>query len=218
MSLPLSQLIYGRFRDGVGDRRLVTLHRRNELLGSMRELGLSANPDGAAIGLQASKGVYLSRTITGYMWFVGPLDRPSPVHFGDAMQEIERFLWDEIDRQATDEPVLPFLLGAEQGGIMALAMAAAVPDLISGAIALDATFPIVPGWEPPLAPLDGLPILLVDPRPDAGTARVLTGERIAETFAEWGGAVETGSSSATTSWAELIRGWLMRQPVRRKRS
>jgi pimeloyl-ACP methyl ester carboxylesterase len=211
MSLPLSQLIYAKFRQTSSERRVITLHRYNEMLNGMRDIGLASNPDGTVIGLQASKGVYLSRTITGYMWFVGPLDKPSPVHFGDSMQEIERFLWDEIDRQPSEEPVLPFLIGAEQGGIMALAMAAAVPDLISGVVAIDATFPIVPGWEPPLAPLEGLPILLVDSgEARESAAEVLVGEELVSTFDRWGGTVATAKPDG-------IAGWLAQQPVRTRR-
>ncbi len=78
-----------------------------------------------------------------------------------ASSEIERFLWDEIDRQRPGPAELPILIGVEQGAIMALAAAAAVPDLLSGVIAIDGCLPVVPGWTPPLAPLDGLPILLL---------------------------------------------------------
>jgi hypothetical protein len=215
MELPLSQLIYAKFRDTADPRRLITLHRYNEFLDTMREIGLAANPGGTVLGLQASKGVYLSRTVTGYSWFVGPLDQPSPVHFGDAMQEIERFLWDEIDRQRSDTPVRPFLVGAEQGGIMALAVAAAVPDLLSGVVAIDARFPVVPGWEPPLAPLDSLPILLVTPRPDEQhSGGVLGGDAIAATFNRWGGVITTLNEATGEVPANRIAEWVAQQPVR----
>jgi hypothetical protein len=59
--------------------------------------------------------------------------------------------------------VLPILLGVEMGAVMAIAAALAVPDLLSGVIAIEGRYPIVPGWEPPLAPLNRLPVLLVDP-------------------------------------------------------
>jgi hypothetical protein len=205
MELPLSQLIYARFRDSDSARRVVTLHRSNEFLDGMREIGLAVNPDGVVLGLQASKGVYLARSVVGYTWFVGPLDRPSPVHFGDAMQEIERFLWDEIDRQSGDEAALPFLVGDEQGAIMALAMAGAVPDLLSGVVAINATFPTVPGWEPPLAPLAGLPILLVN---------AVDGDRLKELFAGWGGVVTTTSGSDGQVPLEQVRAWIEALPVR----
>ena len=214
MELPLSQLIYAKFRETPDPRRVVTLHRYNEFLDTMREIGLAANPGGTVLGLQASKGVYNSRTVIGYTWFVGPLDRPSPVHFGDAMQEIERFLWDEIDRQRSDNPVRPFLIGAEQGGIMALAMAAAVPDLLSGVVAIDAMFPIVPGWEPPLAPLDLLPILLVNSRPDEQlSGGVLGGDSIAATFRGWGGTVTALNDDSGEVPTDRIAAWIAQQPV-----
>jgi len=207
MQLPLSQLIFTRFRTVPDTRHVITLHRTNEFLEGAREIGLMANPGGSVTGLQASKGVYLGRTVVGYTWFVGPLGQPSPVHFGDAMQEIERFLWDEVDRQSGDDARLPFLVGVEQGAIMALAMAAATPDLLSGVVAIDPTLPVVPGWSPPLVPLDGLPVLLVrDQGP--GSEGVLAGERLAATYTSWGGDV------TTVEGAEAIPGWIARQPVR----
>jgi pimeloyl-ACP methyl ester carboxylesterase len=162
------------------------------------------------LGLQAPKGVYLGRELVGYTWLVGPLLQPSPVHYGDSMQELERFFWDEIDRQEGESADLPFLLGVEQGALMALSMAAATPDLLSGVIAIDAVFPIVPGWEPPLAPLDGLPVLLAGDANAAGMPdHVLTGDRLAETFERWGGVV-----SRTSSDPVAMREWLSAQPVR----
>ena len=215
MELPLSQLIYARVREAPGPRRVITLHRHNDVLGGMRETGLAANPDGTVLGLQASKGVYLGRTVIGYTWYVGPLDRPSPVHFGDAMQEIERFLWDEVDRQQTDAPVLPFLVGEEQGATMALAMAAAVPDLLSGVVAIDAMLPVVPGWDPPLAPLDGLPVLLVNPRTgDLGPANVLGGEALTETFVSWGAAVDVLDDASGPAPLDQVATWIAHHPVR----
>jgi pimeloyl-ACP methyl ester carboxylesterase len=215
MELPLSQLIYARFREPSSPRRVITLHRHNAFLEGMGDLGLAVNPNGVVLGLQASKGVYLGRSVVGYTWFVGPQDRPSPVHFGDAMGEIERFLWDEIDRQRTDAPVLPFLVGEEQGATMALAMAAAAPDLLSGVVAVDASLPIVPGWDPPLAPLDGLPILLVNPRSgDTLSANVLGDSTLATTFEGWGAAVDVLNHVSEPVPTVQIAAYIKRQPIR----
>ncbi|CAN5328807.1 hypothetical protein BH09CHL1_BH09CHL1_24720 [soil metagenome] len=211
MDRPLSQLIRFPFNAGTGSPTVITLHRYNTYAGSTRELGLAVNPEGRTFGVQAAKGVYLGREIVGYSWFVGPLEQLSPVHFGDSMQDLERFLWDEIDRQEEDTAQLPFLLGVEQGAAMALAMAAAVPDLLSGVIAVDATFPIVQGWEPPLAPLNSLPILLArNPVRTAYPDHVLTGDRIAELFTTWGGVI-----SRTIEAGDELSAWLSRQPIRR---
>lgn len=208
MQLPLSQLIYARFRESDNPRRIITLHRNGEFLDRMRDVGLAVSRDATVLGLQASKGVYLGRTVVGYTWFVGPLEQPSPVYYGDSMQEIERFLWDEIDRQEGEEAVLPFLVGDEQGAIMVLAMAGAVPDLLSGVVAINATFPTVPGWEPPLAPLTGLPILLVN---------AADGARLTETFEGWGGVVTTTSGPAGELPVDEIRSWIEALPVRKSR-
>lgn len=222
MERPLSQLIYTNFREASSPSRVITLHPYNAFYDQMREVGLAASPNGTVLGLQASKGVYLGRLVTGYTWFVGPLDRPSPVHFGDAMLEIEQFLWDEIDRQQSATTVLPFLIGEEQGGIMSLAMAAAVPDLLSGVVAIDATFPLVPGWEPPLSPLADLPVLLVATRPEeAAPPGVLAGATLVDTLEQWGAAVtviEASSAQLLNATANPIAAWLDRQPVRMRRS
>jgi predicted esterase len=207
MQRRLSQFVHNRFRQADSDRYLITLHRFDRFTESTRDEALETFPDVAVTGVQASKGVYLGRTITGYQWYVGPLQAPSPVHYGDAIVELERFIWDELDLQNHPTPNRPFLAGWEQGGVMALTMAAATPHLLSGVIAYDAFFPDVPGWDPPLAPLDGLPILLINPIEDA--------RRLQATFELWGAVVtvlETDDSGAARSEANS---WLMAQPVRR---
>jgi hypothetical protein len=186
----------------------MTLHRYNTYAGSMRETGLAVNPSGRVLGLESTKGVYLGRKIVGYTWFVGPLEQPSPVHFGDSLMELERFFWDQIDQQETEKAILPFLVGEEQGAIMAIAMAGATPDLLSGVVAIDVAFPTVPGWEPPLAPLDGLPVLLVNPT---------DGESLAKTLGDWGASVTTISTPDGTAPLDDIRVWLSEQPVRTRR-
>lgn len=212
---PLSQLSYTRVQDNGGSPRVITLHRHNRFGDDLREYGLAAAPEARIIGLQSYKGVYVGREIVGYTWFIGPMEQPSPVYFGDALIEIERFLWDEIDRQGSNRAELPFLIGVEQGAIMALAAAAAVPDLLSGVIAIGARFPQVPGWEPPLVPLDGLPILLID-EPEMATAppRVLVGDELARTFSAWGAAVTREVADPAHVPGEAMAAWMAAQPVR----
>jgi pimeloyl-ACP methyl ester carboxylesterase len=217
MPRPLSQLIHARIQEGCGSPRVITLHKHNQRAEDVRDYGLAAAPNGRVIGLESYKGIYIGREIVGYTWFVGPLDRPSPLFFGDALSEIERFLWDEIDRQEPSEAELPFLVGVEQGGIMALAAAGAAPDLLSGMIAIDAFLPIVPGWEPPLAPLDGLPVLLVA-RENAtpAPAGVLAGDDLAKTLRAWGASVEIAKVSPDAIPQAEMAGWISRQDVRHR--
>jgi predicted esterase len=214
MSRPLSQLIYSRIQDIPASPRIITLHRYNQFAPAVKDYGLAAAPNGRVIGLESFKGVFVGREIVGYTWYLGPELQPSPIFFGENLAEIERFLWDEIDRQQTTEAELPFLVGVGQGGIMALAAAAAVPDLLSGVIAIEACLPIVGGWTPPLAPLDGLPLLIVDAPETPEADGVLTGERLAETFTKWGGVVTREVAPAGVVPAELLRTWTANQTIR----
>lgn len=214
MKRPLSQLIYTCVQEGAGTPRIITLHKHNQFGRDVVEYALAASPDAWIIGLESYKGVFVGRSIVGYTWFIGPQTRPSPIYFGDALAEIERFLWDEIDRQEVHNAELPFLLGVEQGVIMALGAAAAVPDLLSGVIAVEGMLLVVPGWEPPLAPLDNLPILLIDPVQRSASDGVLAGEQLAETLTRWGGTVTCGESPQDQLPAEVMANWLAAQPLR----
>ncbi|MCO5223308.1 MAG: hypothetical protein M9947_17290 [Thermomicrobiales bacterium] len=187
MARPLSQLGYARIQDGNASPRVITLHGHNQHGHTPATLGRTVAPDGRIIGLESYKGVFIGRTVVGYTWYIGPIDRPAPVFFGDALSEIERFLWDELDRQETDSPERPFLVGIEQGAVMAIATALAAPDLISGVIAVDGALPVVPGWDPPLAPLDGLPLLILGDLEATSDAPVLRRVELARQLEIWGG-------------------------------
>jgi pimeloyl-ACP methyl ester carboxylesterase len=216
MQRHLSQLTFAPFQNSPDGPTLLTLHRYNQFADGARQLGLAANPNGRVVGIQSSKGVYISRTIVGYTWYLGPLLTPSPVHYGDSLADLERFLWDDLGRQGSGQATLPFLLGDEQGAIMALSLAAAAPDLLSGVIAVNAALPLVPGWEPPLSPLNGLPILLVNPV--AGPAvdpRVLTGDALVERLTDWGGTVLVVAGADEQASAGAMSAWLAEQPIRR---
>lgn len=218
MPRPLSQLIYRTVQDGGGTPRVITLHAHNQRALDARAYGIAASPTGRVIGLESFKGVYVGRSIVGYTWFIGPAERPSPLFFGDALAEVERFLWDEIDRQKPAEPELPFLVGIGQGAVMAISAAVAVPDLLSGVIAIGGGLPVVPGWSPPLAPLDALPMLLTETAeypemPGSGT--VLTGPKLAETLEGWGAAVSRITAPYDALMGDRLREWTAKQPVRR---
>lgn len=221
MNRPLSQLLHTDIQQG-DDRspRVITLHDHGQRGIDVQDHGLAANPGGRVIALESYKGVFVGKCIVGYTWFIGPTHRPSPIYFGDALAEIERFLWDEIDRQTgTDAPdgaALPFLLGVGQGAIMALATAAAVPDLLSGVIAIDGTFPVVPGWEPPLAPLDDLPVLLLTSTPSRpARPGVLSEPALSRTFRDWGARVTRSVVAPKMIPGGEMAGWVAALPVRR---
>ena len=218
MKRPLSQLVYARIRESDTSPRIVTLHDRGLLGPSAAEFGLAASATGHVLALESYKGVYVGRSIVGYTWFVGPDEQPSPLFFGDALAEIERFLWDEIDRQDSASADLPFLVGVGQGGIMALAAAAAVPDLLSGVAAIDAFLPVVPGWEPPLVHLDGLPVLLLEHADFQAPERdqVLRGERLVATLDDWGAAVTRKAGLDDPNVKTILADWVAGQRVRHR--
>lgn len=214
MPRPLSQLIYSNIQAGAGTPLVITLHDHNQFGPDMAPWGKSAAPDGSVIALESYKGVFVMRDIVGYTWFLGPNTAPSPSFFGDSLQEIERFLWDVIDRSGENEPVLPYLVGVGQGGIMAIAAALAVPDLLSGVIAIDAFLPIVGGWDPPLAPVNELPILLVNPI-ETGKPRILEGNALATRLTEWNANVEIVPAIEKPTESGILAKWIEKNGVRR---
>ena len=222
MSRTLSQLTYTRIQEQPSSARaslptVITLHAHRQRGNSLAASARAAAPDGRLLGLESYKGVFVGREIVGFTWFVGPDSAPAPVFYGDALAEIERFLWDDIIRQEPEPAALPFLLGLGQGAIMALAAAAAVPDLLSGVIAIGGTFPVVPGWEPPLVPLGDLPILLIDPPAAAPPSPgVLAGPALADTLMRWGGTVTRRTAPPDEIPQAIMQQWMSLQTIRIK--
>lgn len=214
MPRPLSQLIYSNIQAGTGTPLVITLHDHNQFGPDVAAWGKTAAPDGKVIALESYKGVFVMRDIVGYTWFLGPNTAPSPSFFGDSLQEIERFLWDVIDRSGETEPELPYLVGIGQGGIMAIAAALAVPDLLSGVIAIDAFLPVVGGWDPPLAPVNNLPILLINPV-ETGKLRVLEGDSLVSQLSEWGARVDTHPAIEDPADTQVLAKWIEANETRR---
>jgi hypothetical protein len=212
---PLSNLTYARIQDGAGSPRLITLHDHNEAGASQALLAQAVAPTARIIGLESYKGVDVGREITGFTWYPGPIDQPPPIFFGDSLIEIEKFLLDEMDRQESAQPERSFLLGVRQGGVLALSSGLVAPDALSGIIAVDAMLPIVSGWNPPLAPLDGLPVLIVGEHPLAqDRADLLSGRTLANQLTEWGASVTLLANATERGRNAAIESWLERQPVR----
>ncbi len=212
---PLSNLRYERIQDGTGSPRLITLHDHNQTGTAYGELARAVAPDARIIGLESYKGVYVGREITGFTWYPGPIEQPPPVFFGDSLIEIEKFLLDELDRQETGQPERPFLFGMRQGGVLALASGLAAPDALSGIIALEAMLPPVAGWNPPLAPLDGLPVLIAGAHPLAQRrTQILYGKSLAAQLNQWGATATVLPELPESERTAAIGDWLARQNAR----
>jgi predicted esterase len=220
MPKSLSQLQYTRFQDPApvaGTPTIVTLHGYNRRGKDYGDYARAAAPDGRLLGLESYKAVFADKEITGYTWYIGPLTSPPPVYFGDALMELERFLWDEIERQAPGDATLPILIGVEQGAVMALAAALAVPDLLSGVIAIEGRYPIVPGWEPPLAPMNNLPILLVDPPGGIAPApNMLIEQELVRQLNAWDATASHVFAPDAGVPAELLAHWVAEREIRVK--
>lgn len=220
MSRPLSQLQYTRFQDPApqpGMPTIITLHGHNRRGKEYGEYARAAAPNGRLLGVESYKGVFADKEITGYTWYPGPLTTPPPVFYGDALMELERFLWDEVERQKPNDAVLPFLLGVEQGAVMAIAAALATPDLLSGVIAIEGRYPIVRGWEPPLAPMNRLPVLLVDPPGGVAPApNMLIEQDLVERLNAWDACASHAFAPDTSLPARVIADWVSAQDIRVK--
>jgi hypothetical protein len=193
------------------------MHGYNQRGKAYGDYARAAAPNGRLLGLESYKGVFADKEITGYTWYIGPLTSPPPVYYGDALMELERFLWDEVERQKPGDAVLPILLGVEQGAVMAIAAALAVPDLLSGVIAIEGRYPIVPGWEPPLAPMNGLPILLVDPPGGIAPAPNMLIERdLVHRLNEWDARAAHVVAPDTAVPSNILAEWVAAQEIRIK--
>src|SRR5690606_28837810 len=84
--------IYARIQDTPSSPRIVTLHKHNQYAADVKDYAFAASPNARIIGLESYKGVFVGKEIVGYTWFIGPQQAPSPIFFGDALAEIERFL------------------------------------------------------------------------------------------------------------------------------
>lgn len=107
--------------------------------------------------------LYLSRAHVGQRWFVRGIDEEiEPASFADALFAVE-----QLTLGAGEQWGAPLLVGHGQGGELALALAALMPELLAGVVALDAALPEVHGWERPATDAAGLPVLLL-PAAQAG--------------------------------------------------
>jgi pimeloyl-ACP methyl ester carboxylesterase len=103
--------------------------------------------------------LYLSRAHVGQRWWVVGIDgEVEPATFGDGLYAAEQLVLGA--REAWG--VAPLLVGHEQGGALALALARLMPEGLAGVVAVDAVLPEVPGWVLPEAGArGGLPVLLL---------------------------------------------------------
>jgi phospholipase/carboxylesterase len=159
--------------------------------GHVEDLIAFARALGADVSLyvaEAPRVLYYGRASVSRYWFIGEPGRPDPATFGDTLYQVEQFVYDVADRTG-GEGTRPFLLGYEQGAVLALAATEVIPERLVGVVALGGYVPEIEGWEPPARELDGLPILLVDDTSDETIPAGLL-ERTRERLTREGASVE----------------------------
>lgn len=167
-ALPRSMLVYREIesRSYPEAGSLVVLHGRGASLDQLVPLATSLRPDLRVLAPEAARGVYLGLELRGRTWFgIQEPGYPEPASFGDSFVQLERFVLDVLDRRAHRSPP-PVLLGYDLGAVLALAAVLVFPDRLSGVAAVGGYLPTIRGWSPPSSGADGLPVLLVNPRPD----------------------------------------------------
>lgn len=108
--------------------------------------------------------VVYGRNAKGRSWYaMQGLAQPEPASFGDGLVEIEQCLLDTIEATAGggENPPPIFLLGLDQGALLALSLACVWPEAVTGVAAICGYLPDIPGWTQDDRPLNGMPVLLV---------------------------------------------------------
>ena len=182
--MPRSMLVYQELPEtDQGAATLVGLHGRggdlDQLVPLAREIGsLRLVAPQAARPVNPTTQGY-SPSSDGFTWyFIQDVPYPEPATFGEGLWLVEQFIYDVRDRQGVERPIL--LLGYEQGAVLALTLAAVLPESLTAVAAIGGYLPEVRGWSPPIEDLEGLPVLLVHDPDDAEIPLTLVEKTAAE--------------------------------------
>lgn len=109
--------------------------------------------------LRAPRTQTSGHDIVGYYWYVGDTPcQPETSTFGDALQQVERFI---LDRAEENSGAGFALVGRDEGAVLALVLAGIWPELVRGVGAIDPCLVhIQESWELPQSALDGISVLL----------------------------------------------------------
>ena len=127
------------------------------------------------------------------LWFFVQGGFIEPTLYGETLRQIELLLHDHVeaatDSGAGDTPV--WLVGRAEGGTLALALATVWPELVDGVVAVDATWPEVPGWQPEPRRVAPMEVRLLRDRRDDGDSAAAEA-RIRERLEPLGAEVKSG--------------------------
>jgi predicted esterase len=191
-------------------RTIIALHGHRGSHDDLVPLATSIDKGIRAVAPEAARGVYRSVQLLSRTWFGGTIGRPEPASFGDSLAQIERFIHDVRNREGGANPSRPWLLGYDQGAVLALSIGLIAPELISGVMAICGGLPT---FSDPtlLEPVESdLPVLLIgdnDQRDETDTqiaSTASTMERLGHRVTvEW---VE-GASKLDSNVVDRLRAW-----------
>lgn len=144
---------------------IIVLHGGNGDLDDLVPAVRSFGPHWEVFAAEAARAVYVDQELVAHTWFaIQEPGRPEPVSFGDSLFQLEQLVY-EISEANQDGPEPLYLLGYDQGALLALALSLVVPDYLAGVAAICGCLPQIAAWPLPDRPLDNLPVLLVyDPQ------------------------------------------------------
>jgi phospholipase/carboxylesterase len=160
MAQTYSQLIHRQVESSNTTGTLIALHGHQGGLDDLIPLAKSLKSEMRIAAPEAARGVFRGTTAISRTWFGGTLERPEPASFGDSLAQLERFIHDVQNRRENGD-LRPWLLGYDQGSVLALSIALIAPDLISGVMAIAGGLPSFTRQDLLQPVASELPILLL---------------------------------------------------------
>lgn len=162
--MPQSMLIYQELPVAESTATVIALHAEAGDVDQLVPLAGRLGPQYHLIAPQAARPTNPATQghveNQGYLWFfIQEIGHPEPATFGESLWQLDRFICDVRERHGGDRPL--FLIGYEQGAVLAATLAMVVPELLTGVVAISGYVPDIPGWSAPVEDLQGLPVLLV---------------------------------------------------------
>jgi phospholipase/carboxylesterase len=151
---------------------IITLHGGAGTLDDLVPLARSISPSFEVIAVEAPRRAHYLES-TAYNWYYAhEPNHPEPVTFGDSLFQLEQLVY-EISEANHEEREPLYLIGFDQGALLALALAAVVPDYLAGVVAICGCLPEISGWPLPDRELNNLPVQLVYDPEDSELPSVL---------------------------------------------
>jgi predicted esterase len=209
-----SMLVYQEVPEtATGTAVLIGLHGRGGDLDQLVPLARHVGPC-QLIAPQAARPVSPvtqgHTSADGFTWyFIQEIGYPEPATFGEGLWLVEQFVYDVRDRQGAGHPL--FLVGYEQGAVLAVTLAAVVPEILAGVAAICGYWPDIQGWSPPVDKIDRLPVLLVHDPDDREITQPLI-DKTATELSSRGATVELqrvdGARQNPLAAAGVLRKWI----------